>query len=68
MYNIDIDKYVDDFGNINKAPEGFDFIYENVFINNFLFNAIIANVLQTDYIKKELILLKASIIIQMCKN
>ena len=68
MYNIDIDKYVDDFGNINKAPEGFDFIYENVFRNNFLFNAISANVLQTEHIKKELILLKASIIIQMCKN
>ena len=64
-YNVDIEKYVDEFGNINKTPEGFDFIYENVFINNPLFNTIS---LKTDYIKKELILLKAPIIIQMCKN
>ena len=63
MYNIDIEKYVDEFGNINKLSEGFDFIYENVFINNPLFNTT-----SLDYIKKELILLKAPIIIQMCKN
>lgn len=63
MYNIDIEKYVDEFGNINKTPEGFDFIYENVFINNPLFNAA-----SLDHIKKELVLLKAPIIIQMCKN
>ena len=63
--NVDIEKYIDEFGNINKTPEGFDFIYENVFINNPLFNTIS---LKTDYIKKELILLKAPIIIQMCKN
>ena len=65
VYNVDIEKYVDEFGNINKTPEGFDFIYENVFINNPLFNTIS---LKTDYIKKELVLLKAPIIIQMCKN
>lgn len=64
-YNVDIEKYIDEFGNINKTPEGFDFIYENVFINNPLFNTIS---LKTDHIKKELILLKAPIIIQMCKN
>ena len=63
VYNIDINKYVDEFGNIIKTSEGFDFIYENVFINNPLFNA-----LQMEYIKKELVLLKAPIIIQMCKN
>ena len=65
VYNINIEKYVDEFGNINKNPEGFDFIYENVFLNNHLFNTIS---LKTEYIKKELILLKAPIIIQMCKN
>jgi len=63
VYNVDIEKYVDEFGNINKTPEGFDFIYENVFLNNPLFNA-----LQTDHIKRELVLLKVPIIIQMCKN
>ena len=62
-YNIDIEKYVDEFGNINKTPEGFDFIYENVFLNNPLFNTT-----SLDHIKKELVLLKAPIIIQMCKN
>ena len=63
VYNIDIEKYVDEFGNINKTSEGFDFIYENVFINNPLFNT-----LKMEYIKKELVLLKAPVIIQMCKN
>jgi hypothetical protein len=63
VYNVDVEKYVDEFGNIIKTSEGFDFIYENVFINNPLFNA-----LQMEHIKKELVLLKAPIIIQMCKN
>ena len=65
MYNICIEKYVDEFGNINKMSEGLDFIYENAFINNPLFNTTL---LQIVHIKNELVLLKAPFIIQMCKN
>jgi hypothetical protein len=57
--NISIEKYVDEFGNINTTHEGFDYVYENVFIKNSLFN--------TAHIKNELEMLRAPIIIQMCK-
>jgi len=65
VYNVDISKYVDIYGKINTAPEGFDFIYENVFMNNPLF--IKGASVQTTHIKNELVLLKAPLIIQMCK-
>lgn len=60
--NIGIEKYVDEFRNINVTHEGFDYIYENVFIKNPLFNTS-----KTEHIKNELVILRAPIIIQMCK-
>lgn len=60
--NISIEKYVDEFGNINATHEGFDYVYENVFIKNSLFNTS-----KTAHIRNELVMLRAPIIIQMCK-
>ena len=61
-FNIGIGKYMDEFGNINATRDGFDYIYENVFLKNALFNTS-----KTAHIRNELIMLKAPIIIQMCK-
>ena len=62
-FNIGIGKYVDEFGNINATRDGFDYIYENVFLKNALFNTA-----KTAHIRNELVMLKAPIIIQMCKQ
>ena len=62
-FNIGIGKYVDEFGNINATRDGFDYIYENVFLQNALFNTA-----KTAHIRNELVMLKAPIIIQMCKQ
>jgi hypothetical protein len=61
--NIGIGKYVDEFGNINATREGFDYIYENVFLQNAL-----CNTSKTAHIRNELVMMKAPIIIQMCKQ
>ena len=62
-FNIGIGKYVDEFGNINATRDGFDYIYENVFLQNALFNMA-----KTAHIRNELVMMKAPIIIQMCKQ
>jgi len=62
-FNIGIGKYVDEFGNINATREGFDYIYENVFLQNAL-----CNTSKTAHIRNELVTMKAPIIIQMCKQ
>jgi hypothetical protein len=62
-FNIGIGKYVDEFGNINATRDGFDYIYENVFLQNAL-----CNTSKTAHIRNELVMMKAPIIIQMCKQ
>ncbi len=62
-FNIGIGKYVDEFGNINATRDGFDYIYENVFLQNALFNTS-----KNAHIRNELVMMKAPIIIQMCKQ
>ena len=52
-----------EFGNINATREGFDYIYENVFLQNAL-----CNTSKTAHIRNELVMMKAPIIIQMCKQ